>query len=261
MGSAMNPKLDAYSQLSAYNDWFVTGANCVVYLVSNAQDSKQNKVTRELSSVPVVGVGYSVQQQKTPLYGYNDTGPRKIMRGQRLVSGDFVILHKSAGYFEDILMSYAEMPYGSQEKLSLNEQQRLTYWNTRQWDSSMNDPQRAGMKNQKNIFYNHPNFDISIVYGAGDEVGAPAAYGNHNTEYPSMKLDKVKALTSAWYEDPFQPGMSYKAVNPLYRDNTLTKQRETIVGVQLVGKSKSISIDGEVIMESYSFLAIDVLNQ
>jgi hypothetical protein len=213
-------------------------------------------MSRQLSNIPVLGVGYSIQQQKAPLYGYNDVGPRRIMNGQRLVSGDFAILHKSAGYLEDILTNRAEMPYGTMEKLDMKESLKLQYWNRRDWDSTMNDPQRAGMNNKRNLFYAHPSFDISIIYGTGDEVGRPAA-----TE-GKLNLTNVLSQNSEWHNDVMQPQLAARGVNPLYKDITsVSKQRETIVGVQLVGKSKSISIDGEVVMESYSFLAIDVLNQ
>jgi hypothetical protein len=242
---------DTFKEMYSYYDWFITGANCIVYLASSASDTTMK---RQLSNVPVVAVGYQIQQSKSPLYGWNDTGPRMILAGQRIVSGELVILHKECGYFEDILMSKDQMPYGTGDHLSMNESLRLQYWNTRYWEPTMEDPQRAKFKNKKNIFYRHPNFDISIIYGAGDDAGRPVAANG------KLDLRNVIKGKSEWYNDD---SMQYKDVNPLWRSTQsgIDKSRETIVGVQLNGKSKSIAIDGEIISESYTFIAIDVLNQ
>lgn len=241
---------DTFKEMYSYYDWFITGANCIVYLASNTSNTTMQ---RQLQNVPVVAVGYQIQQSKSPVYGWNDTGARMIVPGQRIVSGELVILHRECGYFEDILMS-KDMPYGTTEQLNMNENLRLRYWNTRYWDQTMDDPQRASFKNRKNIFYRHPNFDISIIYGTGDDMGRPTASGG------KLDLRNIMKGQSEWYNDA---SLDYKDVNPLWHStrSKIDKSRETIVGVQLNGKSKSIAIDGEIVTESYTFIAIDVLNQ
>jgi hypothetical protein len=245
-----NIPYDTFKEMYSYYDWFITGANCIVYLAASTKDTTMK---RQLSNVPVVAVGYQIQQSKSPVYGWNDTGARVIVAGQRIVSGELVILHRESGYFEDILMS-KDMEYGTTEQLNLNESQRLKYWNTRFWETSMDDPQRAKFKNKRNIFYRHPNFDISIIYGTGDDVGRPTATSG------KLDLRNVMKGQSQWYNDS---NLDYKDVNPLWRTTKsgIDKSRETIVGVQLNGKSKSIAIDGEIVTEAYTFIAIDVLNQ
>lgn len=258
--AAGNLKYDSAlkSTMYSYNDYFLTGANCIVYFASDREDEDSYTNTRKLSNIPVLGVGYNIQQSKAPLYGYNDVGVRKIMAGQRIVSGEFVILHKWCGFLEEVLMRNDSIGYGATYELDLKEQLRIKYWNTRDWDKIPDDPQRINFPagNRKNIFYSHPNFDISIVYGVGDEVGRP-------TQNPDGYLDisNVLNLKSSWYGDE---SLSHKDINPLWISKTMFDEhsrRETISGVQLTGKTKSVSIDGEVITESYSFLAVDVLNQ
>jgi hypothetical protein len=249
--------LDKFTPLWSYYDWAITGANCVVYLTANATELT---VKRLLENVPTIAVGYEIQQNKTPLYGYNDTGPRMIMRGQRLVSGQLIIAHREVGYLQKVLRKADPILYNSKDTLDLKETNKLKYWNTRSWESTFKDPQRKNFANEEdqyNIFYAHPNFDISIVYGTGDEVGkATATAGGY------IDLRAIVDKKSEWYNnDPNQ----YNDVNPLYRPDhkslDLKRQRETISSVQLTGLSKSVAADGEIIVEAYSFLAVDVLYQ
>jgi hypothetical protein len=214
----------------------------------------------------VIGVGYEIQQQKTPLYGYADTGPRTIMTGQRVVSGELIIAHKQSGYLEHVLMDVQDENWNTTEKLDLKEELKLKYWNTRDWDDTFKDPQRRNFKNERdqyNLFYRHPNFDISIVYSSGDNInGLP---GLNKDGY--LDLRELLAHKSSWMASDDGTESGWQDVNPMYRPGDsvtfldLTKQRETIVGVQLVNKRKNIAADGEIIVEGYSFLAYDVLNK
>lgn len=251
-------KLDKFTPLWSYYDWAITGANCIAYLCSTEQTVK-----RQLKNVPVIAVGYEINQSKTPAYGYADTGPRTILRGQRVVSGQLLIAHTEVGYLEKVLRDAGRSLYNTTDKLSLNEELRLKYWNTRHWENTFKDPQRkdfAKEEDKYNLFYAHPNFDISIVYGVGDDVGKLAANKDGH-----LNLSRILGFTSEWHSSDNDKG--YQDVNPLYRPPasnkvpSLEKQRETISGIQLVGKGKSIAADGDIIVESYSFLAIDVLNQ
>jgi len=257
--------LDYFQELWTYKDWAITGANCVVYLSTTIKDQAGDdvdtyKVKRLLENIPTIAVGYEIQQTKTPLYGYNDTGPRMIMRGQRIVAGQLIIAHKEVGYLMKVLRKASPLLYGSKDTLDLKESLRLKYWNTRHWEETMFDPQRKlfeTKEDQYNLFYAHPNFDISIVYGTGDEVGK-----SKPTKEGYLDLSAILAKQSEWYSD--DPS-GFKDVNPLYRPETeafsLQKQRETISTVQLTGMNKTIAADGEIIVEAYTFLAVDVLYQ
>jgi hypothetical protein len=248
-----NLPIDRFTPLWSYYDWAITGANCVVYL-----SSTEATVKRQLENVPTIGVGYEIQQSKVPLYGYNDVGPRMIMRGQRLVSGQLIIAHREVGYLQKVLREADPVLYNTTDTLDLKESLRLKYWNTRSWESNFKDPQRKNFTNEDdmyNIFYAHPNFDISIVYGTGDEIKSISTGGKIN-------LQEILGKESEWYNGSDN---EYNDVNPLYRPKNanldLTKQRETISSVQLTGLSKSVAADGEIIVEAYSFLAVDVLYQ
>lgn len=236
----------------SYYDWAITGANCMVYL-----SSTETKVTRQLKNVPVVAVSYQIEQSKAPLYGYNDIGPRKIVRGHRTVAGNLVIAHREVGYLQKILRN-ATYKYNTSERLDIKEELRLKYWNTRNWDDwDMKDPMRRKFTNEEdqyNVFFAHPNFDISIVYGTGDDIGKLAANENY------LDLTNILKKTSQWQASTSTGG--YQDVNPLYRPSNqidLNKQRETIAGVQLTGMLKQVAADGEIIVEAYSFLAMDVI--
>lgn len=240
----------------SYYDWAITGVNCFAYLCS-----KEDKVTRLLKNLPIIAVSYEIQQNKSPVYGYADTGARSILRGQRVVAGELILAHREVGELEKVLRDSKRALYNTSDKLDLKEELRLKYWNTRNWETTFKDPQRKNFANeadQYNIFYAHPSFDISIVYGVGDEVAV------NSQGYPDLRY--ILGFKSEWHTTTSgDSSESFKDVNPLYRPPQdrldRSKQRETISGVQLVGKRKQIAADGEIIVEAYSFLAIDVLNQ
>jgi len=242
------------TELWSYYDWAITGSNCVVYL-ARPYDDDTSVVTRQLNSVPVLAVGYNIQQQKAPVYGYADRKPRKILNGQSIVSGQLIVAHREVGFLKKVLMEAGNDIYGSKDKLDLKENLRLQYWNTRDWKNVEKDPQRRSfpVDEQYNLFYEHPNFDITIVYGVGDYV--KSVYNNGK-----LDLKEVVNLQKVWYN---QKSQEYNDVNPLYipKDANIGKQRETIASVQLTGMQKTIAADGEIIVEAYSFLAIDVLEQ
>ena len=247
--------IDKFSDNWYNYDWAITGANCMIYL-----SSKEKEVKRQIKNIPTLAVGYKVQQNKAPVYGYNDIGPRIMMEGTRIVSGQLVIAHREVGYLMKCLRN-VDGEYGTDEKLSLQETLRIKYWNTRNWDAStMTDPQRDKFRKQEdkyNLFYRHPNFDISIVYGVGDDIGQRSAKEGY-LDLTSI-LSEIRSKTSEWYAKGGTGG--FQDVNPIYRPSTidLTKQRETITGVQLTGMGKEISADGDIIVEAYSFLAVDVI--
>jgi len=237
------PNLDAvaYEQLAAYNDYAITGTNCYVYMTSTIKEVRNN-----IKDLPVIAVGYEIQQQKAPIYGYADVGPRTIARGTRIVSGQLIIAHFEAGALAKRLFDSQRKLYNTPEHLSLDEELRMKYWNTRNWEDWMKDPQRKNFNKQEHLFYAHPNFDISIVYGEGDF------------------RDKIDTTVGAYTTETW----SARDINPLYRLNSLSPisgapaiTRETIVGVQLNGKQKTVAADGDIIVEAYSFLAYDVLDQ
>jgi hypothetical protein len=250
-----------FAPLWSYWDWAITGANCVVYIalpfgVSPDRTNNTSTGKRQLANVPVIAVGYQIQQNKTPIYGYADKKPRAILSGQSIVSGQLIIAHREVGYLKKKLREAGETIPASAEKLDIKENLRLQYWNTRSWETSFQDPQRktlTGTDAKYNLFYAHPNFDISIVYGIGDYVEGIGSGDKIN-------LTKLVELQKVWYDEKSQ---DYNDIAPLYRPPKVAagKQRETISSVQLTGMQKQIAADGEIIVEAYSFLAMDVLEQ
>ena len=238
-------------------DWAISGVNCMAYLTS-----RETLVRRLLKNFPIIGVGYQINQTKTPVYGYADVGPRTIARGTRTVAGQFVVYWDGVTSLQDELMSIYRDLYNTSEQLDLDEELRLKYWNTRYWEPWMKDPQRKNLSSdyQNNLFYAHPNFDISIVYGTGDEAGIKA--GTPGTTVDLSEVTKKYSQYSGPVPTRQFPDVATRFLPPKADLERMTgrkrAERETIVGCQIMQKMGGPSVDAPV-LETYNFIAYDVI--
>lgn len=235
--------------LASYYDYFVSAANAYIYI--SATDTT---ITRELDDLPFLAISWSTQQTQKPIYGFWDRTPRAFAPGRSLTTGMFVIPHTYVNRLEELLMS-SDVQYNTANRLNEKEVLREKYWGTRDWANVPADPDRKGFPgdSSKNIFYAAPMFDISIIYGTGDDVTLGSS---------SFNLDSMLALDSAWHGTSdvnalYRPGGSSDETSSFsYQDKG---QRETITGVKIMGKEKSINVGGQPIAEQFSFIARQVI--
>lgn len=228
--------------LASYYDYFYSAADAYIYISNIESDIK-----RSIEDIPFFSISYSINQTQKPIFGFWDRTPRAFIPGRSIVGGSFAIPHTYVGRLEEILMN-ADGAYGSSDQLNEKESLRTKYWGTRDWENVPEDPERSNFKSyqKKHLFYVHPVFDISIVYGIGDEV----TYGDTGTNLEQM-LDQRQSWSGT------------NDVNPLFQPDSYKNkpQRETISGIRLIGKSKSINVGGQPIVEEFSFMAREVIDE
>jgi hypothetical protein len=175
-----------------------------------------------------------------------DRTPRAFVPGRSIVMGSFAIPHTYVNRLEEVLMATNGTVANSSYFLSERDKLKSKYWGTRNWDNTPSDPDRENFpaSYKKHLFYSAPMFDISIIYGVGDEI----SYGSSEDTLAQI-LDKK----SAWGGSS---DVNAIAIPEAYKDKL---QRETISGIKITGKTKSIMVGGQPIAEEFSFIGRQVV--
>ena len=196
-----------------------------------------------------VALGFQLQEEVMPIYGYNSYTYDSIARGKRLLSGSFSINFTTIGYLQQILENANAIFYALEqgeksgvlspkyyEEMKLSE--ILTKLGKSSFDQIADEYEKAiwGIDESANDSLNYADqsyfrqddlgFDIRIQYGAVSQ--------------------------SANYVD----GKFYASTKTEAPNTTV----EVINGVQLTGYNKNISTQdqGAPLMEMYSFIARDL---
>lgn len=226
--------------LESYYDYFYSAANAYIYI-----SSVQGSIERNIEDIPFISIGYSIEQTQKPIFGFWDRTPRGFAPGRSLVMGSFAIPHTYVNRLEEALRGRSGQRGNTSYFIPEREQLKDKYWGTRYWSDLPEDPERKSFPSEyrKHLFYAGPLFDISIVYGIGDEI----SFGNtENT------LAQILQKESAWGG---ANDVSWQIKPNSYKDKI---QRETIQGAKITAKTKSISVGGQPIIEEYTFMAKQV---
>jgi hypothetical protein len=225
--------------LANYYDYFYSAADAYIYI-----SSVQGSIDRNLEDLPFLSLSYSVEQSQKPIYGFWDRTPRSFVPGRSIVMGSFAIPHTYVNRLEEVLKSTNGTVANTSYFLAERDQLKNKYWGTRDWGKVPEDPDRAGWASyKKHLFYAAPLFDISILYGIGDTI----SYGNSEDTIAQI-LEKESAWGGA-------SDVNWLATPEAYKDK---QQRETISGVKITGKVKTISVGGQPIVEEYSWVGRQV---
>jgi hypothetical protein len=227
--------------LQNYYDYFYSSADAYIYI-----KSKEEGMTRNFKDLQFLSIAYSIEQSQKPIYGFWDRTPRAFIPGRSIVVGSFAIPHSYVNRLEEELMNSKGDSYNTKTPLLEKEILKNKYWGTRDWSNIPNDPDRQNMDEdyKKNIFYAAPMFDISIVYGVGEDID----YGDSGTT-----LNTILTKSSSWGG---AQDVNYHLLPESYKEKL---QRETITGVKITGKEKSINVGGQPIVETYSWIARQVV--
>jgi hypothetical protein len=228
------------SPLANYYDYFYSSADAYIYI-----SSVQDQIERNLEDLPFLSISYSVEQPQKPIYGFWDRTARAFVPGRSIVMGSFAIPHTYVDRLEELLKYTNGKPANSSYLLSERDQLKNKYWGTRDWGNVPEDPDRVSFPGsyRKHLFYASPLFDISILYGIGDEI----SYGDTDTT-----LSQIMEKKSSWGGPS---DVNWTNVPESYKDKL---QRETLSGVKITGKVKTISVGGQPIVEEYSFICRQV---
>lgn len=224
---------------STYFDYFYTGQDIKVYIEgANDDDSSIS-----FACSPFMELGYSVQQEKMPIYGAWSYSWDAVARGTRIVSGVFRIATTYPNRLVDMITGAAQtradkagMGTGALRPIrDLNEDESNI---KKYWGKNL---EKSG--GEKRLFSAHPPFNFIIEYGI--QVGAPI---------PFFSNLKTLARNQAYESDP---GLFYDTNERLARADVDQNMTIVLEWVELTGCQQQFSPDGEVCSEVYSFIAKD----
>lgn len=197
----------------------------------------------------IVEIGFDLQEQVAPIYGYASYTFDKVARGSRIVQGSFAVNFKEAGYLQTILNSLSSKQAGENPS----------------WFNLSNFNGSPGVAAHKNTSVEHI---IENFQGLADDY-ENAIWGeqsNSSTIIESRRKDSFfygvqenennKALRDHGFNIFLTFGNTY---DPSRGSNNF-QTAQSIVGVQLTGVSTRIDPSGNPVLEVYSFIAKDLSN-
>lgn len=221
-----------------YFDYFYTGQDIKVSI---------DGLSGEKDRLPIYSFGYNIQQQKTPIYGFWDYTYSGMLRGTRIITGAFSIVS-----IKPLLLTSAIAKAADIRAKTIESESNKALFQIRGLDSDERRIAQYWQKNidsnldigQQHLFSVHPPFNFVIKYGL-QEVS--------NTSMTSI-------VRSEDVRD------SYKNNNALMTDinerlvkNPIPNIETKILleNVELTSKSIEFNVDGDPLIETYTFIARD----
>lgn len=219
---------------NSYYDYYYTGQDIKVYI----EGAREPNSGPEL---PVVQLAYSIEQKKAPVYGHASATYDAVMRGNRLVTGAFSILTTQPNYMTRLVGQAADSRQTLRESnLELAPLQEDLENRQRYWDINKNN-ELAPLNVNRNLFASHPPFNMVVVIGIQPE------------SLSGMSDDACKVSFSHYYDDIINKDYNERLIDP----DSDGENRRVIQNVELVKLDMSFTIDGEILVETYSFFARD----
>lgn len=222
--------------LNSYYDYFFTGQDIQVQI---------DGLTDSQDVLPIYQFGYSIQQNKQPLYGFWSYTYDYMLRGNRIVSGAFSILTKYPGFMTEKVAKAASVRSNRSKNASLypvrglneDESNIEAYWR-RNYDSNLD-------ANQKHLFSIHPPFNLIIIYGVQD-TSLSLTTGDQRAEEIRRKYYSSTAMMTDINERLVES------------DPDDASMRVLIENVELLSRQTEYTPEGDPVMETYSFMARDI---
>lgn len=221
-----------------YFDYYYSGQDVSVQ-IEGLETDVRDKLT-------IYGFGYTVQQQKQPVYGAFSYTYDAMLRGTRIISGAFSLVIREpfelqrkiakATTLRAKTTAMGSLALNSLRGIDEDEANIERYWR-RHYDYNL-DP------GQQHLFSIHPPFNFIIRYGLQTT--------SLSTEDPSTRSEDIR--------------QAYKSNTPMYTNvnerlvpNFAPELEHKILleNVELISKSIEYNVDGDPIMENYAFVARD----
>lgn len=230
-----------------YWDYYFSGQDVKIYVDGTEEDP-------EFRHLPIQEFAFSVSQQKTPVYGFWSYTYDAIMRGQRIIGGQFSIVTRYPDYMKRLLEKAASVrakgksSYRYYRDLTEDDRNIEKYWGKNL------DPAYGQAGNH--LFSAHPPFSFVIVYGVQ----------NLSLSSGDLDLQNRNAIYNSYRKGPSGPETD---INPLLSDvnerlveSDTADQANRIVleACELTQVQRAIGSDGAVLTETYEFLARDIIS-
>jgi hypothetical protein len=229
---------------SDYFDYFFTGQDVRVHVAEIPENDKK------FGHLPIAQIGYNVEQEKQPIYGFWDYTHTAVMRGTRIISGAFSIYTKYPNYMMDVLSVAAANranktlidTYGYPQPLTEDDKLIEQYWGRSLFDPGIT------AQGGKHIFSSHPPFSLVLNFGL-QPMSVPLE-GSYE-EYKNWYVKQYGDGQNSTFTD-----MNHRLVNP---DPSVYENRIVLDGIELKSMQMAVGPEGQAITETYSFFARDII--
>lgn len=221
-----------------YFDYYFTGQDVRIMI-----EGAENISVSDPDQSPFVELSFSVQQEKTPVYGFWSYTYDAMMRGTRIVTGVFRLVTTYPNRLTDMIAQAAtarkdqRTGMHSIRGLDTDERNIELYWDRH--------IEQKDQEQQKRIWSVHPPFNLLIEYGIQPMSLSPDPTGRFNEVYKRYQTDTA-AFTNV------NERLVHSGVN-----NSSTQI--ILNNVELTGLQAEYSPDGTVCSEVYSFIARDIM--
>lgn len=232
-GRSYNAQSNSGSDTSnTYYDYFYSGQDIIITVDGTEGDPA-------FKTLPIANFAFSVQQQKAPIYGFWSYTYDAVLRGTRLIQGQFTIATRYPNYMKDLIARAAQTreetsvrSYGYFKDLTEDDQNIEKYWGKNM------DPSLNALGNS--VYSVHPPFSFVITYGV------------QNVSVPGLD-SRFEAFAG---EDPWMLDTNERLMEA---DATHQYDRIILDACEIQSMETSFGSDGAVVGESYSFFARDII--
>lgn len=239
-----NPEIQLYNDWASIYGGLIPGNPYFDYYYSGQDVSIKIEGLGE--DLNIYNMGYSVQQQKQPVYGFWDYTYSAMLRGTRIVVGAFSFVVQEPYELNRKIAKAAENRANIIKNKSGNlnhvfgidedEANIQRYWR-RHMDSNL-------QMNQNHIFSVHPPFNFLIEYG----IQITSA----STTTMASRGDEIRALYDG--QAPIHSDYNERLVPHVRAEDN---HKILLENVELTSKSVEYNVDGDPILETYTFIARD----
>jgi hypothetical protein len=245
-----------------YNSEYFSGAQVCLYIGDTWIDE-------------VVSLSFQVSQSRSPIYGYSSILFDDISVGNVLVQGEMTINFKEAGYLWLILARHGKLQYGVDvldPNFNAKNAAQSFIGNTNMYNVLNNGTNQS--LTQKNTNIKVLTAQVALAQTQAQNNTASVKTGNqfNTSDYQTMinslqgllwgqaaqsELDKVKTRRADDPKvNPFDLYITYGDITgPAGVHSTIQKLKN----VYIIGTSKTITLEGIPILETYSFIAQDLI--
>lgn len=218
-----------------YFDYFYTGQDIQISI---------DGLTDPGDNLPIYAFGYNIQQQKTPLYGFWSYTFDAMLRGTRIITGAFSVVSTTPHLLTTLIAKAASIRAldHSQNIYALRGLEEDEAHIERYWSRNLTD--RNLDIAQKHLFSIHPPFNFVIQYGLQDTSVVAKS--------PSARAKEIK---DKFYDnDALMQDTNERLVkHPIPELN----RRILLENIELMSKSVEYNVDGDPLLETYTFMARD----
>jgi hypothetical protein len=245
---------DIVDQRGMYNQGYFSGSQAAVYIGDIWVDD-------------INYIEWTLQQTRTPLYGYNDTLFRDVSKGQVIVQGSFRINFREAGYLFLILDRYRSIMKGETSLIKGGIKEDATIESV--INGTANPLTRADVNRSLSGYsQSEKEFDRTQQLTSAFLRGYSNIKSNPTARFDELEQEiwgSGKNGTTTNILESTARRADYPDLNPFDifvtfgEHNSKHATIQKLTNVHILGNNKSIAVGAEPIQEIYTFIARNVL--